>query len=78
MQHTATALAVIEERHVIPIIGPELLKVETDTGAGILTASGSRDYAPEYVGRLALAKNYGESRIYRLGAAPRVPPACPT
>jgi len=47
MQHAATALAVIEERHVIPIIGPELLKVETDPGAGILTASGSRDYAPE-------------------------------
>jgi hypothetical protein len=31
-----------------------------------LTACGARDYALEYVGRLALAKNYGESRIYRL------------
>ena len=34
--------------------------------AAMLTASGERDYALEYVGRLALAKNYGESRIYRL------------
>jgi class 3 adenylate cyclase len=35
--------------------------------AATLAATGQRDYALEYVGRLALAKGYGESRIYRLG-----------
>lgn len=34
--------------------------------AATLAATGARDYALEYVGRLALAKGYGESRIYRL------------
>ncbi|HTS23284.1 MAG TPA: adenylate/guanylate cyclase domain-containing protein [Casimicrobiaceae bacterium] len=34
--------------------------------AATLAASGQDDYALEYVGRLTLAKSYGESRIYRL------------
>ncbi len=34
--------------------------------AATLAASGQRDYALEYIGRLPLAKGYGESRIYRL------------
>jgi hypothetical protein len=37
--------------------------------AAVLTASGQRHYTLEYVGRLALAKGYGESRIYRLTRA---------
>ena len=34
--------------------------------AATLAATGRHDYALEYVGQLALAKGYGESRIYRL------------
>lgn len=34
--------------------------------AATLAATGEHGYALEYVGNLALAKNYGESRIYRL------------
>ncbi len=42
--------------------------------AATLAATGLRDYPPEYVGTLPLAKNYGESTIYRLdrcGAPPK-------
>jgi class 3 adenylate cyclase len=38
----------------------------SETFAATLAASGNSDYALEYVGRLALAKGYGEARIYRL------------
>jgi class 3 adenylate cyclase len=34
--------------------------------AATLAASGSTDFVPEYVGRVGLAKGYGESRVYRL------------
>jgi hypothetical protein len=34
--------------------------------AATLAATGQVDYGLEYIGRLALAKGYGESRIYRL------------
>ena len=34
--------------------------------AASLAATGQAAYSLEYVGRLALAKGYGESRIYRL------------
>ena len=34
--------------------------------AAVLVASGPSGCAVEYVGMLALAKDYGESRIYRL------------
>ena len=34
--------------------------------AATLAATGERAYTLEYVGRLPLAKNYGEARIYRL------------
>jgi adenylate cyclase len=34
--------------------------------AATLAATGQHEYALEYVGRLPLAKNYGEARIYRL------------
>ena len=48
-----------------PVTPPGMVYA-TEAFAAILTASGVRDYALEYVGRLALAKNYGEARIYRL------------
>jgi len=34
--------------------------------AATLAASGDTDFVPEYVGRVGLAKGYGESRVYRL------------
>jgi len=34
--------------------------------AATLAASGQSDFVPEYVGRVGLAKGYGESRVYRL------------
>jgi class 3 adenylate cyclase len=48
-----------------PVTPPGMVYA-SEAFAALLTASGSRDYALEYVGQLALAKNYGESRIYRL------------
>ena len=48
-----------------PVTPPGMVYA-TEAFAANLTACGARDYALEYVGRLALAKNYGESRIYRL------------
>jgi tetratricopeptide (TPR) repeat protein len=48
-----------------PVTPPGMVYA-TEAFAANLTARGARDYALEYVGRLALAKNYGESRIYRL------------
>jgi len=34
--------------------------------AATLAATGQRGFALEYIGKLALAKGYGESRIYRV------------
>ena len=34
--------------------------------AATLAASGRQDFGLEYVGQVALAKGYGESRVYRL------------
>jgi hypothetical protein len=34
--------------------------------AATLAASPQREFTLEYIGRLSLAKGYGESRIYRL------------
>ena len=48
-----------------PVTPPGMVYA-TEAFAANLTACGARNYALEYVGRLALAKNYGESRIYRL------------
>jgi class 3 adenylate cyclase len=48
-----------------PVTPPGLVYA-SEAFAATLAASGQRDYALEYVGRLALAKGYGESRIYRL------------
>ncbi|MEO8847578.1 MAG: adenylate/guanylate cyclase domain-containing protein, partial [Casimicrobiaceae bacterium] len=48
-----------------PITPPGMIYV-SEAFAGTLVASGERGYRLEYIGMLALAKAYGESRIYRL------------
>jgi Adenylate and Guanylate cyclase catalytic domain/MAP3K TRAFs-binding domain len=48
-----------------PVTPPGMVYV-SEAFAATLAATGQHDYALEYVGRLPLAKNYGESRIYRL------------
>jgi class 3 adenylate cyclase len=47
-------------------VTPTGMVYASEAFAATLAASGQHDYALEYVGRLALAKSYGESRIYRL------------
>ena len=48
-----------------PVTPPGMVYA-SEAFAATLAATGQRSYALEYVGRLPLAKNYGESRIYRL------------
>ncbi len=48
-----------------PVTPPGMIYV-SEAFAAMLAAGGERDYALEYIGRLPLAKAYGESRIYRL------------
>jgi hypothetical protein len=48
-----------------PVTPPGMIYA-SEAFAATLAATGQRDYALEYVGNLALAKRYGESRIYRL------------
>ncbi len=48
-----------------PVTPPGMVYV-SEAFAATLAATGQDRYALEYVGRLALAKGYGESRIYRL------------
>jgi hypothetical protein len=48
-----------------PVTPPGMVYA-SEAFAATLTASGQHDYALEYIGRLALAKSYGESRLYRL------------
>jgi class 3 adenylate cyclase len=38
--------------------------------AAFLAATGRADFGSEYVGRLALAKGYGDARIYRVERRP--------
>ena len=38
----------------------------SETFAAVLAATGTREYLLEYVGRVGLAKGYGEARVYRL------------
>jgi len=57
--------AVMKAARIEPVTLPGMVYV-SEAFAATLAATGQRDYALEYVGRLALAKNYGESRIYRL------------
>jgi hypothetical protein len=48
-----------------PVTPPGMVYA-SEAFAATLASTGQTDYAFEYVGRLALAKGYGESRIYRL------------
>ena len=48
-----------------PVTPPGMVYV-SEAFAAALAATAQLDYALEYVGTLPLAKNYGESRIYRL------------
>jgi hypothetical protein len=57
--------SVMKAARIEPVTPPGMVYV-SEAFAATLAASGERDYALEYVGILALAKNYGESRIYRL------------
>jgi len=56
---------VMKAARIEPVTLPGMVYV-SEAFAATLAATGQRDYALEYVGRLPLAKNYGESRIYRL------------
>jgi hypothetical protein len=57
--------SVMKAARIEPVTPPGMVYV-SEAFAATLAASGERGYALEYVGNLALAKNYGESRIYRL------------
>ncbi|MGC1818924.1 MAG: adenylate/guanylate cyclase domain-containing protein, partial [Casimicrobiaceae bacterium] len=51
-----------------PVTPPGMIYV-SEAFAATLVAGGERGYVLEYIGRLPLAKAYGESRIYRLDRA---------
>src|SRR5271157_1839698 len=57
--------SVMRAARIEPVTPPGMVYV-SEAFAATLAATGKRDYALEYVGNLPLAKNYGESRIYRL------------
>jgi hypothetical protein len=48
-----------------PVTPPGMVYT-SEAFAATLAATGCDDLALEYVGRMALAKGYGESRVYRL------------
>jgi class 3 adenylate cyclase len=48
-----------------PVTPPGMIYT-SEAFAAALASTGEREYELEYIGRLALAKGYGESRIYRL------------
>jgi class 3 adenylate cyclase len=48
-----------------PVTPPGMVYT-SESFAATLTATGHREYALEYIGRVTLAKGYGESRMYRL------------
>jgi len=47
-------------------VTPTGMVYASEAFAATLVATGKDDFALEYIGRLALAKGYGESRLYRL------------
>ena len=57
--------SVTKAARIEPITPPGMVYV-SEAFAATLAATGQNDFALEYVGSLALAKGYGESRIYRL------------
>src|SRR5437762_8363502 len=63
-RHGHFGSSVTRAARIEPVTPPGVVYV-SEAFAATLAATGRRDYALEYVGRLPLAKNYGESRIYR-------------
>jgi class 3 adenylate cyclase/tetratricopeptide (TPR) repeat protein len=57
--------SVTKAARIEPVTPPGMVYA-SEAFAATLAATGAEDIAIEYVGRLALAKGYGESRIYRL------------
>jgi len=57
--------SVTKAARIEPITPPGMVYT-SEAFAAALAATGKGDFSIEYVGRLALAKGYGESRIYRL------------
>jgi class 3 adenylate cyclase/tetratricopeptide (TPR) repeat protein len=57
--------SVTKAARIEPVTPPGMVYA-SEAFAATLASSGRNDFALEYVGRLALAKGYGESRIYRL------------
>ena len=57
--------SVMKAARIEPVTPPGSVYV-SEAFSATLAATGERAYALEYVGRLPLAKNYGEARIYRL------------
>jgi class 3 adenylate cyclase len=57
--------SVTKAARIEPVTPPGMVYV-SEAFAATLASSGRDDFALEYVGRLPLAKGYGESRIYRL------------
>ncbi|MEO6929336.1 MAG: adenylate/guanylate cyclase domain-containing protein [Casimicrobiaceae bacterium] len=64
-RHSYFGANVTRAARIEPITPPGMIYV-SEAFAGTLVASGERGYRLEYIGMLALAKAYGESRIYRL------------
>ncbi|MEO6748193.1 MAG: adenylate/guanylate cyclase domain-containing protein, partial [Casimicrobiaceae bacterium] len=64
-RHSYFGANVTRAARIEPITPPGMIYV-SEAFAGTLVASGERGYRLEYIGTLALAKAYGESRIYRL------------
>lgn len=57
--------SVTKTARIEPVTPPGMVYA-SEAFAATLVATGGHDYALEYIGRLALAKGYGESRVYRL------------
>jgi class 3 adenylate cyclase len=57
--------SVTKAARIEPVTPPGMVYV-SEAFAATLASGGQREFALEYVGRLPLAKGYGESRIYRL------------
>ena len=57
--------SVTKAARIEPVTPPGMIYA-SEAFAATLAATGGSDFSFEYVGRLALAKAYGESRIYRL------------
>jgi class 3 adenylate cyclase len=57
--------AVVRAARIEPVTPPGMVYA-SEAFAATLAGTGQRDYLLEYIGTMALAKGYGESRLYRL------------